>query len=270
VIRVYPIAGAPRNICSGYGNRTYPDGSVRLHDACDLCAPLGTPDVACDDGVVSYGTDPIGGNIAVLRVADGTGYYFAHLMDAQTGRRAVRAGEQIARVGMTGNAASTIPHTHFQVWPGGQFGPPGTVHPDPTADLMAAEVIAAPVGGVMASSSNLGLAIAGGAIILGASSFAAWALVEDKHRAAAFGRENPTTASRCPVGSNVQSLLFPKSRYTNAQAKAWARAHGYRAGKMDVSGKYIHLTQAPPNKFQRIRTVPFGKGIEAHIGWTRC
>jgi murein DD-endopeptidase MepM/ murein hydrolase activator NlpD len=186
VIRVYPIAGAPRNICAGYGNRTYSNGVTKLHDACDLCAPIGTPDVAVDDGVVSWGTDPIGGNIAVLRAADGFGYYFAHLLDAQSGKRTVKVGEQIGRVGMTGNAFGTIPHTHFQVWPGGQFGSPGTVHPDPTSDLMAAEVLAAPT--TVPVASNIGLAIAGGVIILGASGLAAWAITEKKHHAATYRR----------------------------------------------------------------------------------
>jgi murein DD-endopeptidase MepM/ murein hydrolase activator NlpD len=155
MIRYYPIAGAPRNICAGYGNRTS-GGVTKLHDACDLCAPLGTPVIAVDDGVVTYGLDAMGGNTAVLRIADTTGYYYAHLRDAQSGQRTVRAGEQIAVIGKTGNAAPAgIPsHTHFQQWIGGVFGPPGTVHPDPTAALMAATVLAAPLGGAVASRAG--------------------------------------------------------------------------------------------------------------------
>jgi murein DD-endopeptidase MepM/ murein hydrolase activator NlpD len=145
-IDVYPIAGAPKNICAGYGPRPKPDGTTALHDACDLCAPQGSPAVAVTDGVVSYGTDPFGGNVAILRTPDGsTGYYYAHLMDVQSGQRAVKTGEQIARVDTTGNAAKVgIPHVHLQIWPGGSFVQ-GTVHPDPTAALMAAPVLDAPV-----------------------------------------------------------------------------------------------------------------------------
>jgi murein DD-endopeptidase MepM/ murein hydrolase activator NlpD len=269
-IKIYPIAGAPRNICAGYGYRTYANGSVKLHDACDLCAPIGTPDVAVDDGEVSWGTDPIGGNVAVLRTADSLGYYYAHLLDTQSGKRAVQAGDQIGRVGMTGNAQGTIPHTHFQVWPGGQFGPAGTVHPDPTADLLAAEVLSSPGGIVVSSASNLALAALGGATILGAAALGAWAITENKHHAAAYARENPTTASRCPTGSHVQSLLFPRDKYTTAQARRWVKSHGYRSGKTSVEGRFIHVRQEPSAKFARIRTVPFGRGIVARVGWVRC
>jgi murein DD-endopeptidase MepM/ murein hydrolase activator NlpD len=155
VIRVYPIAGAARNICAGYGPRTT-NGVTKLHDACDLCAPTGTPAVACDDGVVTYGSDQLGGNTAVLRTSDGFGYYYAHLEDVQTGSRALKVGQQFGRVDTTGNAALVgISHVHFQVWPGGVFGPTGTVHPDPTADLNAATVLTAPVGGIYSTGSKI-------------------------------------------------------------------------------------------------------------------
>ena len=146
MIRYYPLTGVPRDICAGYGNRTS-GGVTKLHDADDLCAPIGTPVVAVDDGVVTYGSDVMGGNVATLRVADGTGYFYAHLRDAQSGQRTVRAGEQLAVVGKTGNASAPgIPsHCHWQVWPGGQFNQ-GSVHPDPTADLMAAQLLAQPIG----------------------------------------------------------------------------------------------------------------------------
>lgn len=143
-IAVYPIAGVARNICAGYGNRTGADGVTHLHDACDLCAPTGSAAVAVNDGTVSYGTDPFGGNVAILHTADGTAYYYAHLLDTQTGSRTVSAGDQIGHVDTTGNAALVgISHVHFQVWPGGTFQQ-GTVHPDPTADLMAAPILDAP------------------------------------------------------------------------------------------------------------------------------
>jgi len=144
-IAVYPIAGVERDICAGYGNRPATDGTTALHDACDLCAPQGSAAVAVDDGIVNYGTDPFGGNVAILHVADGTAYYYAHLLDAQSGTRQVQRGEQIGRVDTTGNAALVgISHVHFQVWPTGSFDQ-GTTHPDPTADLLAAPILPAPV-----------------------------------------------------------------------------------------------------------------------------
>ena len=163
-IAVYPIAGAPRDICAGYGARVYADGTSKLHDACDLCAPTGTPAVAVNDGTVSYGTDPFGGNVAILQTADGTAYYYAHLLDVQTEQRSVRVGEQIGRVDTTGNAAlGGIPHVHFQVWPGGAFQQ-GTTHPDPTSDLMAAKILGTPAGstGWIAALITIGVGLAAG------------------------------------------------------------------------------------------------------------
>ena len=147
MIRYYPLTGVPRDICAGYGNRTS-GGVTKLHDADDLCGPLGTPVVAVDDGTVSWGYDQTGGNVAVLHTTPGPeAYYYAHLADTQSGSARVIAGQQIGRVGKTGNASAPgIPsHTHFQWWPTGSFNQ-GSVHPDPTADLMAAQLLSAPIG----------------------------------------------------------------------------------------------------------------------------
>ena len=64
-IQYYPLTGVPRVNVGGYGPRTS-GGVTKLHDAVDLGAPTGTPVVAMADGTVTYGTDPIGGNVAVL------------------------------------------------------------------------------------------------------------------------------------------------------------------------------------------------------------
>jgi murein DD-endopeptidase MepM/ murein hydrolase activator NlpD len=170
VIRVYPLVGVPKTIVGGYGPRTT-GGVTKLHDAVDLGAPTGTPVVAVDDGTVSYGSDPMGGNVAVLRTADGNGYYYAHLLDTQSGSRVVKVGDAIARCDTTGNAALVgIPHVHFQVWPGGQFDQ-GTVHPDPTADLMAAPVLPASAG----SGKKVALALLGMVALFGAGIGMGWA-----------------------------------------------------------------------------------------------
>jgi hypothetical protein len=71
-------------------------------------------------------------------------------------------------------------------------------------------------------------------------------------------------APRKPM--RVQSLLFKRSRYTVAQAVAWARRHGYKYGSVEVEREYIHLRQEAPSHFRVIRTVPFGKGIKAVVG----
>ncbi len=77
----------------------------------------------------------------------------------------------------------------------------------------------------------------------------------------------------CAVGSHPQAALFPKSRYTVAEAKEWAKDHGWKSSDVDVppSGRFIHLRQEDPSHFKRIRIKHLGKsGIELRVGWERC
>ena len=115
MIRVFPVrggAGIPNDF-------SFVDTSnLRKHLGNDLLAPLGTPLLAVDNGIVRFATDPLGGNVANLYADDGTRYYYAHLLrhEGVSGRR-VRAGDVIGYIGMTGNAKGTVPHTHFEVHP---------------------------------------------------------------------------------------------------------------------------------------------------------
>ena len=123
-LRVFPVASVPGVAFSDdYGDAR---SGGRSHEGNDILAPEGTPLLAVDDGTVTFGIDPLGGNIANLRAADGTRYYYAHLASFAGGvaggtRRAVRAGELVGTVGRTGNAAGAgiPPHVHFEVHPGG-------------------------------------------------------------------------------------------------------------------------------------------------------
>jgi hypothetical protein len=65
------------------------------------------------------------------------------------------------------------------------------------------------------------------------------------------------TASRAPGagGGRVQTLLFPRDKFTPATATAWARSHGFKSGKTDVTDKYIRIRQLPPGG--RMRTIQF-------------
>ena len=74
--------------------------------------------------------------------------------------------------------------------------------------------------------------------------------------------------------SQVQTLLFDQSRFTTQSAKAWARDHGYKYGKVDrptSEGRYIRLRQAHPDTFTEMRTISFGdrSGIKAVVGEPR-
>jgi len=65
---------------------------------------------------------------------------------------------------------------------------------------------------------------------------------------------------------SVQSLLFDRNAgWTPATAKAWAKAHGYKHGKVDVTDQYVRLRQFDPKGFKVERTVTFGRGIRAVV-----
>ena len=67
------------------------------------------------------------------------------------------------------------------------------------------------------------------------------------------------------TSTKVQSLIFDRSAWTASQAKAWAKSHGYKHGKVDVTDKSIRIRQLDPKKFKTKRTVSFGRGIRAVV-----
>ena len=93
----------------------------RSHQGTDVMAPHGARVFAFVDGVVSRQSTSTNGGIQLYLQGDnGVEYFYAHLSGyaVSTGAR-VRAGQLIAYNGATGNAASTAPHVHFEVHPGG-------------------------------------------------------------------------------------------------------------------------------------------------------
>jgi hypothetical protein len=117
-------------------------------------------------------------------------------------------------------------------------------------------------------NTNVKLAVAGGVIIVGAATLLAFAIASDKTPRRAYARENP--ARLCPGGSKVQTLLFPRDRFTPSRARAWARSHGYRYGKTDITQNYVRIRQLAPTGFRRMRTISLGHGVRAVVGWRRC
>lgn len=69
--------------------------------------------------------------------------------------------------------------------------------------------------------------------------------------------------SRWPA-SEVQSLLFDKTVFTEHQAKEWAREHGYHYGKVDTTGSYHRLRQEAPTGGP-CRTIEFTQGVKAIV-----
>jgi murein DD-endopeptidase MepM/ murein hydrolase activator NlpD len=138
-LRVFPVDTPNASFADEFGE----------HKGTDIFASAGTPVRAVDDGAVTFGTDPLGGNIAQLRSPDGTRYYYAHLSRYEGASRSVRAGDVVGYVGNTGNAAKTSPHLHFEVHPQGgaavdpypmlaALDPAGAANPPPWARKGAA------------------------------------------------------------------------------------------------------------------------------------
>ncbi len=101
---------APGVLISGFGARARDQ-----HDGIDLACPEGTPVRAALDGVVLFAGDQHGyGNIVLVAHDRDLVTVYAHNSEnlVSKGERVSR-GEQIARVGHTGNA--TGPHLHFEV-----------------------------------------------------------------------------------------------------------------------------------------------------------
>lgn len=78
-------------------------------------------------------------------------------------------------------------------------------------------------------------------------------------------RRSASEAARRPSMS-AQSLLFDRSAgWTESKAKAWAKSHGYRYGKVDVTDQYVRIRQFDPKGSKVKRTIPFGRGIRAVV-----
>ena len=106
---------APGVLISGFGER-----DRERHDGIDLACPEGTPIRAADDGIVLFSGEQRGyGNLVLIAHDRDVVTVYAHNqrnLVAQGDK--VSRGEQIARVGRSGNA--TGPHLHFEVRIGSQ------------------------------------------------------------------------------------------------------------------------------------------------------
>ena len=115
-----PVAGvAPSEVQDTFNAPR--DGGARRHHALDIFAPVGTPVLSADDGVVlAMKNNRLGG--LVIYATDPERrfvYYYAHLNAYREGigkgTRLAR-GQVIGYVGTTGNAPKNTPHLHFAVY----------------------------------------------------------------------------------------------------------------------------------------------------------
>lgn len=120
---LWPVPGG--ELSSPFGPRTHPiTGEVKQHNGIDIAAPVGSPVLAVDDGLVSQVyRHTAGGLTVVLSLDDGNRAAFAHLSrtDVEPGDR-VQRGDRIAYVGASGIV--TGPHLHFSIQRGGKFVDP--------------------------------------------------------------------------------------------------------------------------------------------------
>lgn len=106
---LWPVRGP---ILSSFGAK---DGGLH-NDGLNIGAPLGTPVVAAENGVVAYaGSELRGfGNLLLVKHSDGYVTAYAHNQMLLVGRGdLVRRGQTIARVGSTGSVRS--PQLHFEI-----------------------------------------------------------------------------------------------------------------------------------------------------------
>ncbi|RYE37960.1 MAG: M23 family metallopeptidase [Hyphomicrobiales bacterium] len=116
---IIPVAGVkPAELVDTFTQAR--EGGVRIHDAIDILAPLGTPVLAASAGwVEKLFLSEAGGKTIYIRSPDRKRiYYYAHLNEYAPGvaeGMMVRRGQTIGTVGYSGNASPEAPHLHFAI-----------------------------------------------------------------------------------------------------------------------------------------------------------
>jgi murein DD-endopeptidase MepM/ murein hydrolase activator NlpD len=114
-----------------------PRSGGRQHQGVDIFAAEGTPVVAPAAGRVEHYDNSLGGLSYRLYADDGTFYYGTHLSGyANEGAGHFAAGTVIGYVDRTGNAATTPPHLHWEIHPGGRGSP--AINPTPATEARCA------------------------------------------------------------------------------------------------------------------------------------
>jgi murein DD-endopeptidase MepM/ murein hydrolase activator NlpD len=96
-------------------------GTTRSHEAIDIMAALKTPVYAVDDGTLVKLFDSKPGGLTLYQYDPSStfAYYYAHLdgyaADLVEGQ-AIKRGDLLGYVGVTGTADPLAPHLHFAVF----------------------------------------------------------------------------------------------------------------------------------------------------------
>ncbi len=71
----------------------------------------------------------------------------------------------------------------------------------------------------------------------------------------------------------IQSLVFDDSRFTLAEARAWAKKNGFKFSKPDIETNTIRFRQRDPEHFVkasfRMMGRPFPSGVQAVVACPR-
>ena len=117
-ISVFPVQG----LCSYENTWHAPRGTNRLHLGVDIIAKEGNLLYAVADGTItkmySAASDKLAGNGVRLTKADGTYFFYGHMLrvaDGITIGTQVKAGQVVGYLGKTGG--TTTPHLHLEVHP---------------------------------------------------------------------------------------------------------------------------------------------------------
>ena len=111
---IWPVKG---ELISRFGDKA----TGLRNDGINIAAPQGAPVVAADSGVVAYSGNELKGfgNLILIRHPNGFVTAYAHNETLLVARgEHVERGQEIARVGSTGNVTS--PQLHFEVRKGGE------------------------------------------------------------------------------------------------------------------------------------------------------
>ena len=74
-------------------------------------------------------------------------------------------------------------------------------------------------------------------------------------------------SKKCKKGMKTQSVLFPRSKWTQKQARVWLLAHGMVAAKVDATANYYRYRQVFLGRCEKssFRVIPFGGKIKAVV-----
>jgi hypothetical protein len=111
-----PVQGASTKDWNRQSFWYEPWGSSGVHKGIDIFAPEGRPVFSPVHGLVIYRGDfGIGGHVVAVLGPRFHVHYFAHLSSWRDGIYFVSRGEELGKVGTSGNAAGKPPHLHYAI-----------------------------------------------------------------------------------------------------------------------------------------------------------